>query len=152
MVAAGLWLPLRLSASQALSEEQATPVVQGLLRNVYRAFDFRAESDIYDALARSVEGDLLTQTYLETKRALVLENQGGARARVQAVAVESAATGAARDGEGFRAHCTWTVAGSVGHWGHIHQRRNRYTADFTIRPVQGSWRITGLEILNEERL
>ena len=106
-----------------------------------------------DLLAKlGVEGDLLTRTYLETKRALVLENQGGARARVQEVVVESAQTSAPEEGEGFKARCTWTVAGAVGHWGHIHQRRNRYTADVTVRPIDGTWRITGLELLNEERL
>ena len=44
------------------------------------------------------------------------------------------------------------VVGSVGHWGHIHQRRNRYTAEFTVRPVDGAWKIMGLELLDEERL
>ena len=43
-------------------------------------------------------------------------------------------------------------AGSVGHWGHIHTRTNQYEAELTIQPVDGSWRVTDLEILLEERL
>ena len=38
-------------------------------------------STIYDVLDRSVTGDLLTQTYLETRRGLELQSQGGAARR-----------------------------------------------------------------------
>ncbi len=59
-----------------------------------------------------------------------------------------------RDGEdgGFVAAATWNVAGSVGHWGHVHERRNQYRAELMIRPVGGDWKLTGLEILDEQRL
>ena len=90
--------------------------------------------------------------YLETRRALEIENQGGARARVQAVEVVAADATPIGDGPGFKGLCTWNVAGSVGHWGHIHQRRNRYEAELTVEPVDGQWKITGLELLSEERL
>jgi hypothetical protein len=55
-------------------------------------------------------------------------------------------------GTGFLASCTWNVKGAVGHWGHIHQRTNQYQAEFRIQPVEGSWKITELELLQEERL
>jgi hypothetical protein len=55
-------------------------------------------------------------------------------------------------GRAFRANCTWNVAGSVGHWGHIHQRTNQYVAELTVEPVDGVWRITALELIQEERL
>ncbi|MGH8652048.1 MAG: hypothetical protein ACREYE_07620 [Gammaproteobacteria bacterium] len=41
---------------------------------------------------------------------------------------------------------------SVGHWGHVHPRENFYEALVTIEPVTGVWKITGLEVLNEQRL
>ena len=53
---------------------------------------------------------------------------------------------------GFAAVATWTVSGSVGHWGHIHQRRNRYRAELTVRPLDGAWKLTDIEILLEERI
>ncbi len=112
----------------------------------------RDESTIYDVLEQSVTGDLLTQIYLETRRGLELASQGGARAKVkeiELVQVESEGL----DGEaGFLASCTWNVKGAVGHWGHIHQRINQYQAELRIQPVQGSWKITELELLQEERL
>ncbi len=44
------------------------------------------------------------------------------------------------------------MAGSVGHWGHIHQRINQYVAEFTVQAIDGAWKITSLEILEESRL
>jgi hypothetical protein len=46
----------------------------------------------------------------------------------------------------------WTVAGSVGHWGHIHQRSNAYHANVTVDEFDGRWKLSDLEILEEERL
>ena len=56
------------------------------------------------------------------------------------------------DGAGFRAEAVWNVRGSVGHWGHIHERRNRYRAELRVAPVDGAWKLVGLELLEEERL
>ena len=48
--------------------------------------------------------------------------------------------------------CRWDAAGSVGHWGHVHRRANRYDASITIRPVDGAWKITAIEVRQERRL
>ena len=158
VVAVLLWPHARVEARNPLGgdatpgPEEASGLLTGLLRNVYRAFDFRTESDIYDTLGYSASGELLTDVYLEVQRALELENQGGARAKVQDVEVESVETTPLADGAGFRALCTWNVTGSVGHWGHLHKRRNRYEAELVVEPVEGAWKITGLDLLAEQRL
>ncbi|MHC4079822.1 MAG: hypothetical protein ACYS15_01305 [Planctomycetota bacterium] len=141
-----------LAGAAAVGGQDAQVILTGLLRNVYRAFDFREEGVIYDTLERSATGDLLTQIYLETRRALELKNQGGARAKVMDVEMLSAETTNLSDEVGFVTQCTWNVAGSVGHWGHIHQRRNQYEAVFTVKPIDGVWKITELELVSEERL
>ena len=46
----------------------------------------------------------------------------------------------------------WTAMGTVGHWGHIHIRKNLYDALVTLAGVDGNWRITALEILEEKRV
>jgi hypothetical protein len=135
-----------------VDDERAGAIVQALLHNVYRAFDFRAEETIYDVLDRSVAGDLLTRIYLETRRGLELQSQGGARAKVKQIELLDIGAEDRGGDRGFAAHCKWNVAGSVGHWGHIHQRTNQYEADFEVRPIDGEWKITGMEILQEERL
>jgi hypothetical protein len=135
-----------------VDDGEASDIVSALLHNIYRAFDFREENAIYDTLQRSVSGDLLTEIYLETRRGLELTGQGGARAKVTEVAMLDVQPEALRGEPGFRALCSWTVAGSVGHWGHVHQRTNRYSAELTVQPVDGAWRVTALTLLEEERL
>lgn len=140
-----------ISRGASVSGGKANEIVAALLHNVYRAFDFRQEEQIYDVLEQSVEGDLLAQIYLETRRGLELANQGGARAKVKNIEMVELDTRAG-DGGGFVAAATWNVGGSVGHWGHIHERRNQYRAELTIQPVAGTWKLTDLEILEERRL
>ncbi len=140
------------TGSQARLTDVATrAVVAGLLTNVYRAFDFRDESDVYDLLARSVYGELLRDVYLEMRRGLVLASQGGASARVKDVDLTALSTAPA-GGAGFRVEATWQVRAAVGHWGHIHERRNEYRANLHLQPVDGAWKLVDVEILDELRL
>jgi hypothetical protein len=139
-----------LPAGTDLEEEQNLLLMENLLRNVYRAFDFREEDDVYDKLAVTVAGDLLTDIYLQSRQSFVVAQAGGAQAKVQEVEIESARP--ARKGRGYVFDTTWTAAGSVGHWGHVHMRINRYNANITVEPVGGVWKITGMEILDEVRI
>jgi hypothetical protein len=143
---------LLLARSGEVGDERAREILGGLLHNVYRAFDFREEGTIYDVLERSVTGELLSEIYLETRRGLELASQGGARAKVKEVALVEVDAGPLDRREGFLARCTWNVRGSVGHWGHVHQRTNQYEAELSVEPVEGAWKITGLELLQEQRL
>ncbi|MGB5814665.1 MAG: hypothetical protein WBI27_05655 [Thermoanaerobaculia bacterium] len=135
-----------------VTDEKAEGIVAALLHNIYRAFDFREESTIYDVLDRSVTGDLLTQIYLETRRGLELASQGGARAKVKEIEMLEIEPRKLQGRPGFQARCTWSVAGSVGHWGHNHQRKNKYEAELTVEPVDGVWKLTRLDLLQEERI
>ncbi|MCX7385070.1 MAG: hypothetical protein NTX48_00275 [Planctomycetales bacterium] len=53
---------------------------------------------------------------------------------------------------GFEYSSTWTVAGTVEHWGHIHERQNRFDAVFTIEPRDGNWKITRMDIANQQQI
>jgi hypothetical protein len=147
VVAACFWI----SRDTFDSEERMSEVMSGLLHNIYRAFDYRDEERIYDTLARSVTGDLLTAIYLEARSGLELASQGGARVKVKEIDLIEFEAKSANSG-GFSATATWNVAGSVGHWGHVHQRRNQYRAELNVAPVDGEWKLVALEILEEERL
>jgi len=147
LTAGAFWL----AHDARLTDDRADELVAGLLHNIYRAFDFRDEEKIYDVLEKSVEGDLLTRIYLETRRGLELRNQGGARAKVKQVDLVELATSPGANG-GFVASVTWNVAGSVGHWGHVHSRANQYRANLDIEPVAGVWKLVNLELIEETRL
>ncbi len=135
----------------SLDDERLQELVGNLLHNVYLAFDYRGEEVIYDVLAKSVAGDLLTEIYLETQKSLELANQGGARVKVKSTTVDEAEL-LGREGNHLDIQTSWTVSGSVGHWGHVHQRTNGYRANLQISDVDGAWKLTRLEVLDEQRL
>jgi len=136
-----------------MSDENAVNVLNSLLKNIYRSFDFREEEDVYDRLATSVSGDLLSEIYLQNRKSMVVTQAGGARARVKAVEILDVDVKSLADHPlGRLFHATWTATGTVGHWGHIHMRKNQYEANITVEPVEGAWKITGLELLEEKRI
>ena len=79
-------------------------------------------------------------------------SQGGERVKVREVTMLDVQPRRRLPDGGFIAECRWDVSGSVGHWGHVHGRSNRYQAELAIAPVDGSWKLIGLEILDEQRL
>ena len=134
-----------------LNDARLKELAGGLLHNIYRAFDYRGEEQIYDVLAHSVTGNLLNDVYLEVRKGLELANQGGAQVKVKNIEMLEARQVGEND-DGFLVEARWNVAGSVGHWGHIHQRTNSYHATLTLQDIDGVWKLTGLDILEEERL
>ena len=164
-VAAVCWPVGRMSVASPFASaaqvphDRAATIFADLHRNMYRAFQFRTESDVYDALAQTIDGDLLQEVYLQVQHGLEMEEQGGAKSRIKQVELLdgelkplSVATQDADSGDGFAYRCRWNVAGTVEHWGHIHERTNQYQALFTIRRVADHWKITDLEVLDERRV
>jgi hypothetical protein len=129
-------------------------IVYALLRNTYHAFDFRDEALIYDTLEASVSGPLLEEVYLEMRESLELESTGGPRVRVYEIALrECKETGSGGLVQGqFRTRAEWVTIGEVTHWGHTHERTNRYEAEMTVSAAEDTWRISSLDLLNEERV
>ena len=136
-----------------LENEQSVALVETLLRNVYRAFDFREENDVYDKLALTVSGDLLADIYLQSRQSLAVQQAGGAQAKMQELEVrEATATRRDESDLGYDLRAQWTAMGTVGHWGHTHIRQNLYDAILTIESIDGVWKITGMEVLEETRI
>jgi len=144
--------PLPAVTAVSTGEKSREAVAESLLRNVYRAFDYHSESDIYDALARSVHGDLLAELYLKIKQGLLMQEQGGAVAQVQAVKVVKTEAAEGKSTTGFAERVTWQVEGTVEHWGHIHTRVNEYSADLEIEPAGGSWKITAMNVARQSQV
>jgi hypothetical protein len=143
-----------------VSAEKAETVFKTLHKNIYRSFDYHTESDIYDALAKSADGSFLETLYRQINQSLKMQEQGGAVARVTDVqwkTIEPQYSSTAdstppADERSFAVQSTWTVSGTVEHWGHIHTRTNRYQAVFYLQPVEGVWKLTGMNLLDQERL
>jgi preprotein translocase subunit YajC len=136
-----------------INDKQAVVILENLLKNIYRSFDFREESDVYDRLATSVSGDLLTDIYLQNRKSLVVTQAGGAQAKVKEIEIQDVSVKHLDDRPlALLFHSKWTAMGTVGHWGHIHTRKNQYEAYITAEPVDGAWKITALELLEEKRI
>ena len=146
-------MPVGSAQASRMTEDDARLILDSLLKNVYRAFDFRGEEDVYDKLAISVSGDLLSDIYLQHRKSMVVEQAGGAQARVKEIEIQGVQVEDSpkkKNALNFRAE--WTALGTVGHWGHIHNRQNLYDAILTLAPVDGSWKIIDLELLEEKRI
>ncbi len=143
--------PTAIAAS--LEGEPAQVLLHTLLKNVYRAFDFREEEDVYDKLALSVSGDLLESIYLQNRKSFAVQKAGGAQAKIKEVEILDVAAEKISDRPlAFAFKSKWTAMGTVGHWGHVHTRKNLYDAIVTVEAVEGSWKITNLELLEEKRV
>jgi hypothetical protein len=139
------------------STAAALGIFQPLHANIYRAFDYTTESEIYDALAQSVDGPLLGKTYDDIYRSLILQEEGGALCRVKSVSlisakVESVTHRAPRRAPEIVLDARWTVEGVVYHWGHSHARLNEYRARYTVAAAASGWRIVGVEPLEQHRV
>ena len=134
-----------------LSDDEAESVVSVLLKNIYRAFDYSSESDIYDALEHSVHGELLAELYLKIYKGLVMQEQGGAVAHVKNVEIAKSTLSSSHKNR-FTINLSWTVEGAVEHWGHIHTRINRYRAEFEVRVIDDAWKIDKMRVLEQKRV
>ncbi|MEL7316197.1 MAG: HupE/UreJ family protein [Cyanobacteria bacterium J06559_3] len=134
------------------SSTQTALILEQLLSNVYQSFEFRTEEEIYDNLAVSVEGEQLADIYLENRRALEVENRGGARARVDQVDVTEISSIHSAPGKELLVQAEWRVGGSVSHFGHTHYRHNLYVAAVTLSYVDSVWKIKRIDVIDEHRL
>lgn len=124
-----------------------------LHKNVFRAFDYKDKDKIYDALSKSVDGDLLQDFYIDVRNSLRVQEKGGAIANIQQVNLldgEQIPLSEKSDRPGFGFRSKWNLVGTIEHFGHIHERTTQYEADFDVELVDDSWKITAMQATNQE--
>ncbi len=136
--------PVRTEAS--LSDREIRAVLVGVLSGVYLAFEKQEETAIYDALAAVADGEVVTDLYLQKRRALVLRDPEDTGTKVHGVDLEVFEATPVAGGGGYAVSAVWRVHGAVGHWGHSHERTNRYTADLVLAPADGTWKLTSFTL------
>ncbi len=161
LAAAVVWQPSAMTIQHPwqmlpeLSPEEANRVFMSLHQGMYRSLDFGSEDRVYDVLAKTVDGDLLEDLYLQLRQSLEIRDQGGAIARIRSVSYDAGQAADRResraDWPGFEYHSTWTVAGTVEHWGHVHERQNQFHAVFTVEPRDGNWKFTRMDIEGQQQ-
>ncbi len=129
------------------AEKEADGVFAALHENLFRSFECIGESEIYDALEKSVDGRLLRELYLDFNDSLKIQEQGGAVAVIEEVRMtngEQVDEGVffPKDAPGFTYRCEWDLLGTIEHWGHMHERTNHYDVVFDVQVIDGQWKIT----------
>jgi hypothetical protein len=137
-------------ATPELDNSDATTIFDAIHGNIFRAFDYHSDAEIYDALEKSVHGELLSDLYLKIQASLKMQEQGGAVSNIDTVQIiDGKMVGDLEqvgDSLQFQYACQWDIIGTVEHWGHIHRRTNKYEATFTVQKIDDHWKITGMEL------
>ncbi|MDP1564258.1 MAG: hypothetical protein Q8M16_23005 [Pirellulaceae bacterium] len=141
--------------------ESGDAAAKQTMTNLYRAFDFVQEAEIYTAMEQSVAGGKLRELYLQLLRDLQVEEQGGTVSRIESVEVLNVSEplvgtaaqleigvpfGDGSSGAVFQRRVQWKLQGLLEHWGHSHQRTNHYQALVTIADHAGQWKMVDLVI------
>ena len=134
-----------------LDEELAERILTRLITNIYTAFEYPTESSIYDSLAKSVAGKELNAIYLEYRRRIEAVNRGGPSVKILSVSIEDISS-IRRENKNFVVNASWRVSGRVRHFGHVHERINRYQAALTLTTPTDIWKLLKIDILEESRL
>ena len=137
--------PMTVGGAQA----EFWKLTPALLLVVYDAFGQTEESAIYDTLASVAHGDALEYLYLERVGAMA---GGGLEEADQTIhEIKLLNTQVARDGGTLAIDASWQVIGTVGHAEHLHVRGNTYSADLSVSPIDGAWRITDFVLRDVNR-
>lgn len=149
---------LQEPAPALIAEEDAIQIQRTLHENMYRAFDYTAESDIYDRLEFALHGDLLGELYEQIRLSLLQaeeEMKVGVVTGLQHIetnVIQIDAASESPNGLGFEAKHRWRVDGTVYHWGHSHTRAHLYEAAYRVTYTQNGWRMTEHELLSQRRI
>lgn len=65
--------------------EAAESILQPIVENIYRAFDYRLEAEVKDRLATYASAELVDELYDRTHATLKLEGKDNTRAKAQQV-------------------------------------------------------------------
>ena len=132
--------------------DEARAIFAALHGRIYQALAAESEEGLYELLASAVDADVLDELYGEVYEGLVLRNEGGAVCRVDEVTPLESKVELGVGGEAlFEVEHAWQVRGSVGHWGHTHQRTNVYRARYTVAHDGVGWKIAAWEVLEHRR-
>ena len=158
----GLVIPFDVSVKNPLksqvqlpSAEESVALFETLHRNIYRAFDYEDESQIYDILARSVNEEILPDLYDDVHESLMMKIEEQAISKVETVRNIESTVDLPEDPEepAYEVLATWEVIGTVKHYGHGHWRKNVSRALYKVQWIDGlGWRIADCELIDQRRV
>ena len=141
-------------AAYAPRGDGARLIMSKVLSDTYRALNIDDEEELYDTLAESVTGDLVSDLYLDNRRRLTAGTRRGTEITIRGVSVldigEPAEVAGAQGGYSY--NCRWAVTARVQHLQHVHHRQQIYSGVLTLRAEGNRWKIAGVELHSEDRV
>lgn len=153
-IAAGLALAAALEAAPpsraapAGVSGAAPAILAEALATLYAAYAETEEAAIYDGVAAAAEEPLAAALYLERRGALVADDVG--ETRFLGVRVEAFELAAPPTPDRIEAVATWLAAAELAHFGHVHERVGRFSAEVTLRRRADGWRLTRFRLRDAE--
>ena len=124
---------------------QLQPMMQKLLDEIYGAFDYEQESDMFDQLAQCISGPMLESAYNEFYKNLLVRKVDDKLMKVYRCDVEFCEALAPA-----RLQCRWMIDGYIGHLSHLHKKIIEHEAVVALAPESGKWKIADLRILSQK--
>ena len=139
---------------QRPTEHEARAIFEHVHTGIYKAVQAESESAVYDLLAEVVTPELVPVLYLDIRQSMILHKEGGVVARVHETEILAMDVLPPREAKArwFEVEARWRVRGRIGHFGHTHHRVNEVLARVTVVPVGEIWKITAIDVLDEERV
>ena len=135
------------------NENEFISHIKELHSNIYNAFNYSNESEIYNCLASSFSGDELDRQFYEFLKAIREFESEGYRNYIQEIDYDNI-TIEKRTNKQIRVYMKWKVLGLVKHQLHEHNRINIYEAVYRFEKLKGEddWKIVDTQVLNSERI
>ncbi|MFN7875155.1 MAG: hypothetical protein ACK5PB_07560 [Pirellula sp.] len=131
------------------TDQEAKQLSEAILSNIYRAFDFREDEDVYAALESVVDGPVLRDIYLRVKRSLIMAEQGGSVAHANEIIVNDITKIGKKS---FDYEVKWNVVSVSEHWGHIHKQTTEFRARLSLIQKSGFWKLIAFQLLDEKKI
>lgn len=131
------------------TDQETKQLTEAILSNIYRAFDFREDEDVYAALESVVDGPVLRDIYLRVKRSLIMAEQGGTLAHANEVVVNEITKIGKKS---FDYEVKWQVVSVSEHWGHIHKQTTEFRARLSLIQKSGFWKLIAFQLLDEKKI
>ena len=106
-----------------MDEEEVARVFQELHRRIYDVYRLRDPGEIFDLLARSLEGPELEKQVFEYLKCLKVQANFRTEISILDVIYNDVRLSGI-DEKGVRLYCKWVVIGKIRHPTHIHRKNN----------------------------
>jgi hypothetical protein len=134
-----------------VDEEEVARIFRELHRRIYEVYRLQDPGEIFDLLARSLEGPELEKQVFEYLKCLRVQANFRTKISILDVIYNDIRL-ADIDERGVRLYCKWVVIGKIRHPTHIHRKNNLNEAYYWLRLGDGGPRIVGYELITNQGL